>query len=535
MITVAIPTYNGSAFLEQTVESVILQTLEVEGILIIDDASEDNTVKKAREIIEKYSNSKMSLFINEKNIGYQANWNRCFDLCKTKYLVILHQDDMLKRNSCERLVTFHKDHPALALAGGHEEFCNELGAPLKQKTTFKSERIFAKGQIYEFINETGSYIACSSVMFNMEKIKEVGGFEVDVSGTDELYWPRVLTKYPIAVLGSRLILRRIHPEQAEYRSFISDEKDAIKIFQRFKKLVLLEERIQYRRKILHYLRKKFFVGYIGIIATSLAKQGYTGLSIKYFFKAFRIYPAGFYLLPVLWKSTLKIVYFKVFELVKRMKKTIKRACDNFNKFLFNIYFLKKLEDKLKECDTVLELGAGKFSYLRLLKKQFHITAFDIDKRSLEIAREANVYNHCINGNVTMISNYFDENSFDCVVAFDLIEHLEKEEGLILIKNMERIAKKKIIIYTPNGFLFQDPIDGNIYQKHISGWSFSEMEGYSFRVYGVNGLRMLRGPLALPRIRPYFIGYFISNLSWILLKIVKLDKYSFSILCIKGKK
>jgi len=237
MITVAIPTYNGSAFLEQAVESVILQTLKVEGIVIIDDASEDNTVEKAREIIEKYSGNKISLFINEKNVGYQANWNKCFEVCKTKYLLILHQDDMLKKNSCERLVAFLQENPDLALTGGQEEICNELGVPHKQKNKNIPDRIFKKGQIYEFITETGCYIPCSSVMFDMGKIREVGGFEVDFSGTDELYWPKVLTKHPLAVLGSVIILRRSHPNQAEYKSFISDEKQALVLYQRFKDLI----------------------------------------------------------------------------------------------------------------------------------------------------------------------------------------------------------------------------------------------------------------------------------------------------------
>lgn len=535
MITVAIPAYNGSLFIEDAVKSVFNQSLGVDEIIIVDDCSSDITVEKTKEIIENNPNRNIRLVVNKKNIGYQANWNKCIELCKSRYLVILHQDDMLKCESCRKLLGFLTEHPELALAGGGEEMCDVSGMPLRQNQSVKPDNVYDKGRIYEFITETSSYIPCSSVMFDIEKIRHLGGFETGVSATDELYWPKVLTMYPIAILGDTLILRRCHTNQAEYVSFVADEKQALFFYQKFRDLAQLETRSENRKKIISFVRKKFFLGYIGIISVSLARRGYLRLSVKYFIKAFKINPAGFFLLPSLWKTILKIKYFIFLEWMKRIKKYFTEMSGSFTRYLIRKYFLNKLESSLSDCTKVLELGAGKFSYLRSLKKKFHITAFDIDQKSLDIAKGDNVYDQYVRGDVTKISDHFSENSFDCVVAFDLIEHLEKEDGLVLIKNMEKIAKKRIVIYTPNGFLFQDVIDGNIYQKHISGWSYHEMKVNSFRVYGINGLKVFRGPLALPRIRPGFIGYFLSNLSWIMLKVLGLDKFAFSILCIKDIK
>lgn len=317
MITVAIPAYNGSAFIEEAVNSVLNQTYRVEGIIIIDDYSTDSTVEKAREVIRNNSDRKINLVLNERNIGYQANWNKCIELCTSRYLIILHQDDMLRSFSCERLISFLKENPELALAGGREEICNVSGRPPNRRHPVKPDRIFERGRIFEFVTEESSYIPCSSVMFDLDKIRQVGGFDIDVSATDELYWPRVLTKFPIAILGAALILRRSHPEQAEYFSFIEDEKRALVIFRRFRAISMLEERAGYRRRIITFQRKKFFVGYIGTISVYLARIRYIGLSFRYLFKAFRIYPAGFYLLPVLWKPILKIVYYMAKGMVKK--------------------------------------------------------------------------------------------------------------------------------------------------------------------------------------------------------------------------
>jgi len=314
LITVAIPAFNGTAFIVQAVESIISQTIKVEHILIIDDASEDNTVKKVREIIKNYSLNKIDLVVNNKNVGYQGNWNRCFELCKTNYLVILHQDDMMMVDCCEKQLKFLNENKELALVGGREIQCNEVEVPIYYNNNIENDRIYNKGQIYEFITERSSYIPCSSVMFNMNLIKEVGGFEQGISGADELYWPKVLMVHPIGILGSDLILRRMHEGQAEYDSFINDERRALQIYKRFTKLSLLEERIEYRKRILIFLKKKFFIGYIAGIAPFLAKHGFIRLSLRYLVKAFRVYPAGSFILPTLWKSIIKILYYDILEM-----------------------------------------------------------------------------------------------------------------------------------------------------------------------------------------------------------------------------
>jgi len=136
------------------------------------------------------------------------------------------------------------------------------------------------------------------------------------------------------------------------------------------------------------------------------------------------------------------------------------------------------------------------------------------------------------GDVTNLQKYISDKSFDSVVAFDLIEHVTKEEGLALLKSIEKIAKHSVIIYTPNGFLPQDEFDNNPFQKHLSGWEFEEMKKLGYEVYGINGYRKLRGEYALPTIKPRFFGYFLSNWSWVFLEIFGKPEKSFAILCIK---
>ena len=118
-----------------------------------------------------------------------------------------------------------------------------------------------------------------------------------------------------------------------------------------------------------------------------------------------------------------------------------------------------------------------------------------------------------------------------MVALDVIEHLEKTDGLRLLDQMETIARKKVIIFTPNGFLEQKPFDGNEWQRHVSGWEIDEMRQMGFDIIGINGWNALRGPRARITIRPKSFWKRMSYLSE--LYVTKNPQFAFQILCVKN--
>jgi glycosyltransferase involved in cell wall biosynthesis len=75
--------------------------------------------------------------------------------------------------------------------------------------------------------------------------------------------------------------------------------------------------------------------------------------------------------------------------------------------------------------------------------------------------------------------FLPDQSVDSVFLLDVIEHLEKGEGLHLLEECERLARKQIVIFTPLGFMPQNyemgqgdawGLDGGEYQVHKSGWT-----------------------------------------------------------------
>lgn len=81
---------------------------------------------------------------------------------------------------------------------------------------------------------------------------------------------------------------------------------------------------------------------------------------------------------------------------------------------------------------------------------------------------------------------FEPKSFDLVIACDIIEHLEKEEALKMIAACEKIARKAVILETPEGFIPQN-LDilghgGHEFQTHKCGWEVSELEELNYQVF-----------------------------------------------------
>ncbi len=110
---------------------------------------------------------------------------------------------------------------------------------------------------------------------------------------------------------------------------------------------------------------------------------------------------------------------------------------------------------------------------------------------------------------------FEDNSFDLVIAFDLIEHLSRSEGYQLIYEMERISNSAIGIFTPNGFVYQPPAPNNTFNAHISGWGPKDFEELLFLDrYGHVGFKRNFGPYAQRKqsaIKPPSVIMTLSNL------------------------
>lgn len=166
-------------------------------------------------------------------------------------------------------------------------------------------------------------------------------------------------------------------------------------------------------------------------------------------------------------------------------------------------YYQKLSSELQDCHSVLDLGCGSWSPLAKVEKHFYSEGVDIHKKSLNKIKKIKIHDKYKLGDVRKIDKFYSPKTFDAVIALDLIEHLSKKDGLKLIKKMEAIARKKVIFLTPNGFTKQEPFEKNPYQVHHSGWKVEELREKKYKVYGMRGLKFIRGEYATLKFKPWF--------------------------------
>lgn len=155
---------------------------------------------------------------------------------------------------------------------------------------------------------------------------------------------------------------------------------------------------------------------------------------------------------------------------------------------------------------------------------------DLHEPSLKKAKELNTHHSFVKSDVISYLKSAPDSSFDAVMALDLIEHLEKEEGLDLLKEMERVASKKAILFTPNGFVPQSSYDNNPWQVHKSGWGYEEMKEKGYSIIGIAGHKSIRGERALIYRKPRFFWKLLSHGSQLF--TYHLPRYAFALLCVK---
>ena len=208
---------------------------------------------------------------------------------------------------------------------------------------------------------------------------------------------------------------------------------------------------------------------------------------------------------------------------------IKRIMRIYNKVFPN--YPIELTRVIFDCDPLLDVGCGNSSPVRYLPERIYKIGVDAYYECIDNSRSANLHHEYLQTDVLNIGQHFKEKTIDCVLASDLIEHLEKDRGIELLQVMETIAKKQVIIFTPNGYFPQGSHDNNPWQIHRSGWFVDEMRGRGYSVIGINGLKCLRGDLSSIRWSPMFFWRLLSDISQKYTR--RHPKYAFQILCVKN--
>jgi glycosyltransferase involved in cell wall biosynthesis len=108
-ISVAVPNYNYAKYIESRLDSIIKQTYPIYELIVLDDASTDNSVEVIQNCLKKV-NIPNRFVINEKNSGSVfKQWQKAVELAQGDYLWVAEADDLTDPNFLEKLVYFFEN------------------------------------------------------------------------------------------------------------------------------------------------------------------------------------------------------------------------------------------------------------------------------------------------------------------------------------------------------------------------------------------------------------------------------------------
>ena len=199
-ISIAIPVFNRAHLVGRTIESVLRQEFEDYDVLVVDDASSDETV----EVVEEYCrrDHRVRLVVNEKNLGLTRNWNRCLELAVGPLVQLLLSDDLIDPDYLGCVSTVFERYPGVGFVAASCRYIDENDQVIHSGTSC-SPRLYQAGDEAVTALLKGGFPHVSSIVTRRECYEALGGFKEEIwHGPDVEMDARLASRYDFYHFGS---------------------------------------------------------------------------------------------------------------------------------------------------------------------------------------------------------------------------------------------------------------------------------------------------------------------------------------------
>lgn len=176
-VSVIVPAYNTEAYIAQAIESALEQTLNNIEVIVVDDASTDDTAKIAKSFTDK----RLKVLVNEKNLGVSGTRNRALKEAQGKWIAVLDSDDWYAPERLEKLLQIAEAEDADMVAEDLYLIQNNAELPWSTLLNESGEEIIAVKQIDPIYvvetgiyGETGLHLGLSKPLFKKEFLIKYG-------------------------------------------------------------------------------------------------------------------------------------------------------------------------------------------------------------------------------------------------------------------------------------------------------------------------------------------------------------------------
>ncbi|MBK6263821.1 glycosyltransferase [Marivirga sp. S37H4] len=204
--------YNHENYVQETLDSVLAQTYRNWELIVVDDASNDNSKQQIEQFISAHPDSRIStLFLNE-NMGNCRAFNKALALTEAEYIIDLAADDILLPERLELGLANMEKSPEVAINFSNANYIDESGKLLHSHYPIdqwgKSTIPVPEGIVFRNIIER--YFICSpTMMYRAIFLKKAGGYDENLAYEDFDIKIRLSRVYPFSYTDKILVRKRI--------------------------------------------------------------------------------------------------------------------------------------------------------------------------------------------------------------------------------------------------------------------------------------------------------------------------------------
>jgi hypothetical protein len=227
-VDVVIPCYNYGRYLRGCVESVVRQRDVNIRVLVIDDASPDNTADIGRALASEYRQVEFRRHVT--NAGHIATYNEgLIGWSEAEYCMLLSADDLLAPGALSRAVGIMERDPEIGMVYGEAiHFFEENVLPRSEIRSKGAVRYAGSDWIARRCRAAYNVITSPEVLVRGSIQRSVGGYRAELPHSGDLeMWLRIAAVADIAYVRAPQAFYRVHPSSMQRTQFQGQMVDMV--------------------------------------------------------------------------------------------------------------------------------------------------------------------------------------------------------------------------------------------------------------------------------------------------------------------
>lgn len=195
--SICIPTYNRAHLLPAAIKSALAQTDSDFEIIVVDNASRDNT----QEILRRYDDPRIRVVRNTQTVSMYANHNICVEHARAPWVVFLHSDDRLLPDGLSRYHDLIENDQSIDIITASCEYYRPLWKKLGMDTHYTLVGSEGLALLFQYLG-----LNMPGACMKRSMVGELKGFDENTIIADyDLYIRALLTRKRITVLRNGVI------------------------------------------------------------------------------------------------------------------------------------------------------------------------------------------------------------------------------------------------------------------------------------------------------------------------------------------